>query len=358
VWRDALQKILLRLSAADQERAAQVLGAGEDALKRGTLSMRSTSGSDKWKEFYAVLTTSEFLVTQRSGDEMVVVELLDVRPNCSVFETNLGSHAFEVVTPKKVLHLACDTREAVAAWMDAIRSAIANSPPDPKDTLLAMAMRRIEEDVFYDVSFHEKKTLGVVFEKAGEWAVVKHSNCRATGIAIGSVLTAINGESCVLGSYERCIDRVKDWQPPLHFCFRRAPVKSGYLVKLSRERRGSTQNTWKERWFELDEGRLLYKQSEEGAEVKQELPLMGSAVSLLSSVDTGKFFCFQLVSGSTRWVMQAVDMDEMMDWASLLYHASAVANGGAYIVARERRRLEQGAKGGGGGGVRVLTQPV
>lgn len=66
--------------------------------------------------------------------------------------------------------------------------------------------------------------------------------------------------------------------------------------------------------------------------MKGEIQLMGSAVSLLSHSETGQFFTFGVVSGITAMVMQAKTVDEMMDWASTLYHASSIANGGGYLI--------------------------
>jgi hypothetical protein len=126
----------------------------------------------------------------------------------------------------------------------------------------------------------------------------------------------------------------------LHLGFRRAPRKTGYLVKLSRQRRGNTQKNWQRRYFSLGDGRLMYKETDTASEVKGDVPLMGSAVSLVPSSETGKFFCFRLVSGVTSLTMQGETMDEMMDWAATLFHAIAIANGGSHILNLERKRVE------------------
>jgi hypothetical protein len=342
-WKDGILKILNKFAAHEKATVERIENAYENATKRGKLRMRPLKGGEIWDEYYFVLTASEILVMEKNNEgQMEVIDLYEIHPNCSVFETNLGHYAFELVTSKKVLHVMSDSRESTSAWIHAIRASIANSQPEADDPLLASAIAKMEEDVFYDVSFHEDKPLGVVLERSGEWAIVKLSNVRETGVSIGSALTSINGESCVLKSYGQTIEKLKNWKPPLHLGFRRAPHKSGYLVKLSRQRRGNSQKNWKERFFILDEGRLIYKESDSpDAPVKGDVPLMGSAVSLMSSAETGKFFCFRVVSGVTSLVMQGVTMDEMMDWASCLYHAIAVANGGAHILGLERKRVEE-----------------
>eukprot|EP00602_Paraphysomonas_sp_CaronLab_P002567 CAMPEP_0185019052 /NCGR_PEP_ID=MMETSP1103-20130426/1667_1 /TAXON_ID=36769 /ORGANISM="Paraphysomonas bandaiensis, Strain Caron Lab Isolate" /LENGTH=968 /DNA_ID=CAMNT_0027549131 /DNA_START=36 /DNA_END=2942 /DNA_ORIENTATION=- len=342
-WKKGIMNILNKYAADEKATVERIENAYANATKRGKLRMRPPKGGDVWDEYYFVLTANEILVMEKNTDgQMEVIDLYEIHPNCSVFETNLGHYAFELVTSKKVLHVMSDSRESTSAWIHAIRSSIANSEPENDDPLLQAALAKLEEDVFYDVCFHEDKPLGVVLERSAEWALVKLSNFRETGVSIGSALTSINGESCILKSYAQTIEQLKNWKPPLHLGFRRAPKKSGYLVKLSRQRRGNTQKNWKERFFVLEEGRLVYKENDSpDAAVKGEVPLMGSAVSLMSSAETGKFFCFRVVSGVTSLIMQGVTMDEMMDWASTLYHAIAIANGGAHILSIEKKRVEE-----------------
>ena len=343
MWKDGILKILNKFAAVEKATVERIENAYENATKRGKLRMRPPKGGDVWDEFYFVLTMTELLVMEKNSDgQMAVIDMYEIHPNCGVFETNLGHYTFELVTSKKVLHVMSDSRESTSAWIHAIRASIANSQPEADDPLLAAALSKMEEDVFYEVSFLEDKPLGVVLERSGEWAIVKLSNQRETGVYIGSALTSINGESCVLKSYAQTIERLKNWRPPLHLGFRRAPRKSGFLVKLSRQRRGNTQKNWKERYFLLDEGRLTYKENDSAdAPIKGDVPLMGSAVSLISSAETGKFFCFRVVSGVTSLVMQGETMDEMMDWAATLYHAIAIANGGSHILSIERKRAEE-----------------
>ena len=342
IWKAAISNILNDFAAVEKATVTRIQKAYENATKRGKLRMRPPKGGDVWNEFYFVLTMTELLVMEKNSDgHMEVMDMYEIHPNCSVFETNLALYAFELVTSKKVLHVMSDSRESTSAWIRAIRASITNSQPEADDPLLAVALTKIDEDVFYDVSFLEDKPLGVVLERSGEWAIVKLSNQKETGVYIGSALTSINGESCVLKSYAQTIELLRNWRPPLHLGFRRASQKSGYLVKLSRQRRGNNQKNWQRRFFCLNGGRLSYKELETSTDVKGDVPLMGSAVSLISSAVTGKFFCFRVVSGVTSLVMQAETMDEMMDWAATLYNAIAIANGGSHILSVERKRAEE-----------------
>ena len=71
---------------------------------------------------------------------------------------------------------------------------------------------------------------------------------------------------------------------------------------------------------------------------------MGAGVSLVPRSTTKHYFCFQLVSGVTKLVMQALTVEDMMDWAVTLYHAIAIANGGSYILGVERAEEQRRQK--------------
>jgi hypothetical protein len=333
-------KKLQAYAAVEKKTVNRIEAAYDNAIKRGMLRMRPPKGGDVWMEHFFALTSTELLVMDRAANgKMEAIELFEIHSNCSVFDTNLLPFSFELVTPKSVLHVKSDSAASTASWVSAIRGVIASSVTHD-DPLLHAALSRMDEDIFYDVNFTENKPLGIVLERAGEWAMVRLSTARETGVHVGSALTSINGKSVVLQQYHATIDKLKNWRPPLQLGFRRAPHKEGYLVKLSRQRRGTNQN-WQKRYFLMAEGRLIYKEKSDDPNVKGDIPLMGSAVSLISSSETGKFFCFRVVSGVTSLVMQGETMDEMMDWASMLYHAIALANGGGHVLALERKRVDE-----------------
>mmetsp|Transcript_1760 Transcript_1760/g.3317 ORF Transcript_1760/g.3317 Transcript_1760/m.3317 type:complete len:741 (-) Transcript_1760:191-2413(-) len=320
-----------------------IKNASASAVMQGELQVRPSKGGDVWIDHSFVLTTTELLVLETTTSDQTeaseVVGMYDICPSCSVFETNLGQFTFELVTPRKILHVKSESREVTAAWIDCIRKVIADSEPNMADPVLQLAIAKIEEDVFYDVSFHDDKVpLGIVFERSGEWAMVKSAMKPELGVRVGSALSSVNGESCIFKSHEYTIGKLKNWKPPLHLGFRLPVTKNGYLAK--RPQSGSKMG-WKVYFFSLGGGRLIYKDDEANSKAKGGVPLKGSAVSLISSSEIGKSFCIRVVSGVTSLVMQGETQDEMMDWAATLYHAIAIANGGGHIISLERKRRDE-----------------
>ncbi|CAM9968721.1 unnamed protein product, partial [Phaeothamnion confervicola] len=231
-------------------------------------------------------------------------------------------------------------------WIGALKGVIATSTPDGEDTLLTEALKLEEE--FYNVTFETKQPLGVVLERSKEWAVVKLANPQTTTVTVGSALAAVNGRSVVLRTYHDTIQLLTGWKPPLHLVFRRAPEKSGWLkkqVKCGYRRRGGVSKKrkvkkWKPFFFILAEGKLSWFNTDgPTAKLQGVVPMMGSAVSLVPFGATGgQQFCFTVVSGITTLFLQGLTAEDMMDWATHLYHASAIANGGGHLLDVERAR--------------------
>ena len=68
-----------------------------------------------------------------------ILETYRIHPSCSVFETNLGQFAFELVTSEKVLHVMADTKDQLNSWVTALRDTIFHSQPEPDDPLLQVS---------------------------------------------------------------------------------------------------------------------------------------------------------------------------------------------------------------------------
>lgn len=304
---------------------------------QGMLQMRIDD--DQWVELMFYLTDAELLCyDQSSGGSAQLIESYSMTSNSGVFETNIGENSFELVTPSKVLHVLPTSAEEGAAWMSVMREVISQCRLDISDPLLQSAMLRIDDDEFITITVAEKKPLGITFERAGEWALVKVAKEEA-GVPAGAALSMINTHSTVLATYASTIEQLKSWLPPLSLKFRLPPQKVGFLLKESRSRRDPTKTVWKKRYFLLGNGRLGYKESSDAdAPLKGEYLLMGSAVSLVTPQEIGRFFCFKLISGMTALVVQSATDRQMLEWASTLYHAVAIANGGGHIINYERDR--------------------
>lgn len=344
LWKSVLLTLVAEHSGHEVAGDEMLVDEPLEVLKKGKLKMRPAKGGEVWDDFIFLLSPQSMTALDEvTGTQ--VIETFHINPSCSVFETNLGRNAFELVTPKRVLHVMAESREATSGWIKVLRETISKSALETNDPLLVAALDKMKLDVMYHVSFHEDKPLGVVLERSGEWAIVKLANERDTGVVVGSALMGVNNDNVMFAKYQETIGRLKNWRPPLTLSFLKSPEKRGFLVKESRGRHGNSRN-WKRRFFVIEQGRIYYKDKDASdSDIKGDIPLMGSAVSLASSQETGKFFCFRLVSGVTCLVMQAETFDELMDWASTLYHAIGIANGGAHILRVEyERRTKEAAE--------------
>ena len=344
-WKSSIIETLMKVGGEIKNVDGSNNFTGNFIVKEGTILVRPIENfpenAEDWPRFTLRLTdTVLFIIDSLEKDDLnaQVTEIL-ITPNCSVFETNLGTHSFEIVSAKRVAHFMADTAELSNEWIDAIRAVIANSYLDTNDPIYQQALFRIDEDYYYEIEFLEKKPLGLVFERANDWAIVKHSpSAEQTGVRPGYVLSSLNGNSVILEPYQNVIDILRNWQPPLVLGFRVPPEKVGFLLKETRSRRSPSKSVWKKRYFILSSGVLSYKESPD-SERAVTFPLMGSAVSLITPQDIGKFFCFRIISGAGSIVMQSSSERSMMDWASSLYHAAAMANGGGHILQYERDRV-------------------
>jgi hypothetical protein len=218
------------------------------------------------------------------------------------------------------------------------------------DTLFRDALLKIPLDIFYDVVFRESKALGVVLERAGEWALAKLADTKETGVHVGSALTCINDELVMFDTYNQTIGTLKNWRPPLKLRFRKAPSKTGYLrMRKTKEADDAIGKLkWRKIFLSLGEGKLRFMNSEAPTEeIKGEVPLLGAAVFYASYQEAGAKFCFRFLSGSFNVTFRASSHAEMREWAAMIYHAIAVASGGKHIldydrikINAERRRLD------------------
>jgi hypothetical protein len=310
----------------------------KDCLRSGYLNVRPKEGGADWDDQFFVLSKSRlYQFHDDDADTPNCIHMLS--PNCSVFETKLKESSFELVTNSRVLHVQGANSEETYAWIKILRKSISESQELDENPLLDAAKK--QKSIFYDVTFETKKPLGLVLERSGEWALVKLANQETTHVSIGSALTNVNGKDVILSNYQDTIRMLTAWQPPLSLGFRLAPEKRGWLTKQGRGRKSKRKN-WKPRYFVLAEGRLSYFSNDgPDAVLKGVIHLMGSAVSLVPRSETSQYFCFKVVSGITGIVMQGLTVEDMMDWASSIYHAISVANGGGYLLELERERLKE-----------------
>lgn len=276
-----------------------------------------------------------------------ISDIFKVHENAKITETLIRPNAFEIISDDRILHLCTKTSETMNDWLGHLNALIVVETKAPaakskktnvlSDEVIHMdALELIPKDTFYEVSFTENKAIGIVLERAGDWAITKIADFKETGVQTGSALTFVNGETVIFDDYKQTIGRFKNWKPPLSLIFRAAPHKEGYLKK----RKDASTGVWRKYYFILNGGKLSYKATaEENEKIILEIPLVGALVAFVSRDEVGKRFCFKVISGGHCLMLQASSTEEMREWAAIIYHAIAIANGGRHIIEYERQRL-------------------
>jgi hypothetical protein len=72
-------------------------------------------------------TTLKHFEDEKARNENRPLETFRLSPQCCVFETNLASNTFELITSKKVLHLAGATAKISEEWIRTLRRVITQS---------------------------------------------------------------------------------------------------------------------------------------------------------------------------------------------------------------------------------------
>ena len=193
-----------------------------------------------------------------------------------------------------------------------------------------------------DVAFRVGTELGIDVACVKEWAIVRRAPIHAK-VQKGDVLSAIDGEDVLLGSYESMFSRVlkaKTSGLPYTLTFRRAPCCRGWLRKKPRE---SSQKDghrslggWKTRFFVLAEGELVYYEKENGVE-KGSFAIDGCSISVDEVLTVER--------GEEKLVVTA-SYEELVKWAAWLRIAVAFAAGGddAFFAAERERQATLAAR--------------
>jgi len=345
-WVEALKAVRDRFLAKQRKEEAYIQEAVEVAVKRGNIQVKATgsdSASKGWGE--ATLAVTETEVVLKPCDDSSVGEVFKLSPSSTIVFTDKKvtgkDFSFDIITAGEILHLSASSMEEAESWAQTIQQMIPTSKMDTSDVLYREALKRIQYDDFYEVTFTEAKPLGIVLGKVDEWAIVtdfKGYDPKVTGVYPGSVVTSINDELVMFNDYQSTYELLAGWKPPLKLTFRRAPTKAGFLMKRSMNNKRGVTN-WKQRYFVLGEGKLAaFANQSMGQDSRVELSLQNASISLIPSSEFSKFYCFKVQSGMSQLVLQAASLPEMLDWAGTIYHAIAMASGGKHIIEYERTR--------------------
>ena len=283
-----------------------------DIMPRPDTEGESTAGTwprYRMKLFYP--STLEFTPID-SVKQPVISDKLG--PCSSVYETSLGDSTLQIVTAQTTLHISVTSVSERMFLLVVLREAIRASVVDTSDTLFSHAILRADEDEVYSVAVQHKESMGLGFKRVGEWMVVNESKYeQTTGVAVGSILCAINGDDVSLRSYRDTMSQMRQTHPPLTLSFRRCPHKQGDLLKMSKGLDGNV--IWKRRTFILSNNSLTYYPQERAcvhtdslkhAAKGKQIDLVGARVVLLGPpyLLAEEKQCFMLTSGVATITVQ------------------------------------------------------
>lgn len=145
---------------------------------RGDLLYRPPRGGGQWLVRTVEVADRQIKIYQclEVSHSEDLLEVITFDPTCCVFETNLGPHSFEIVTPKKILHFISESQEITLTWIRTTRQVISSCVLLQNDPFNIAIAERLQPDSYYEVEFRENRPLGVVLERSNECAVVKMSN--------------------------------------------------------------------------------------------------------------------------------------------------------------------------------------
>jgi len=96
------------------------------------------------------------------------VEEFTIRPECTIKRTTLKPYSFQFVTVNKILHFAAESEELCDYWLTALHEGIKEcslsiEPDSSSEVLYRESLTKISHDVYYDVTFAEKKPMVLFF---------------------------------------------------------------------------------------------------------------------------------------------------------------------------------------------------
>ena len=201
VWKDAILECIEVFNQSKENEMKEVEGILETAEVNGQLKLRpddlklvmAGDGSgpipEVWTDVLVAFDKDEFTVIDvlEGGDHYKVNRKFPLHRDNRVQSSNLMENAFQIAFLDKIIHLAADTQEEADDWMEMLNLRIQEREDITEDksgaeTLYREALTKIHLDQYYEVVFHERKPLGIVLEKSGEWAIVKIADFKETGV--------------------------------------------------------------------------------------------------------------------------------------------------------------------------------
>nr|CCA22367.1 conserved hypothetical protein [Albugo laibachii Nc14] len=238
---------------------------------------------------------------------------------------------------KSELHLNAETEAEMHEWVQVLQQA--QSGFERKKRIeeplgFALVVKRAEEIpiISFYATYSKSNEIDVVMERKTEAVVV--TACPGKSIPIGSQLVGVNDKNILPLTYVESRDLLQTSAFPLTLYFIAPPFKLGSMIKKSR----SGLENWKERVLVVSNGEIrYYKRNQKGTretcldvttlKPRKAFALYGCYMNLIDVPD--RPHCIVIVrSPSDKLVLQAPNLEECMEWASLIYCSIRIASQG------------------------------
>jgi hypothetical protein len=238
------------------------LMTGSVEIQRDTGNKRHIYNPVDWESRFFLLS-DHYISIYEDASCMHLLAEMQLTPETVTLETSLFAYSFQVVSPYSTLYAAADSAETRSAWINEFKTQSRTSPHvHMPEVILGAAKMQAEVGHIYTANFKRRQDMKLVFSQAvgGEWALVQEST-EESGVSVGSMLVAVNGESLELVEHSKVIDKIRYAQLPAELTFRRAPRFEGALRKKAQGLQGKVKN-WKTRYCVLEHGVLSYYNDE------------------------------------------------------------------------------------------------
>ncbi len=155
--------------------------------------------------------------------------------------------------------------------------------------------------------------------------------------------------------FDKVVEALSNWKPPLQLTFHLSPRKMGWLNLMVKESGGrrlisgkhSSEVSFEKVYATLSSGVMtLFTVKRDGKSTKRQFGLYGSAIGIVdSNLMNGSKNCFRVLDGVESIILQSESQECQMQWSTAIAHSISMENGGGILLDKEKRAMTQDRTG-------------